>query len=91
MTVSRSIFDASGSRQADVSRVTGLRHGFISELESNKKEPCAGYAYEVVDGTAGVCGFITQVGVKRFVGRIEYQMSKEKRYSRRLECRARDF
>lgn len=28
--------------QADVSRLTGLRHGFISELESNKKEPCAG-------------------------------------------------
>ena len=28
--------------QADVSRRTGLRHGFISELESNKKEPCAG-------------------------------------------------
>lgn len=28
--------------QADLSRLTGLRHGFISELESNKKEPGAG-------------------------------------------------
>ena len=28
--------------QADLSRLTGLRHGFISELEANKKEPGAG-------------------------------------------------
>ena len=27
--------------QADLARLTGLRQGFISELESNKKEPGA--------------------------------------------------
>lgn len=27
--------------QADLSRLTGLRQGFLSELESNKKEPGA--------------------------------------------------
>lgn len=28
--------------QLDVARLTGLRQGFLSELESNKKEPGAG-------------------------------------------------
>jgi len=27
--------------QSDLSRLTGLGNGFISELEANKKEPCA--------------------------------------------------
>lgn len=28
--------------QSELARQAGLHHGFVSELESNKKEPCAG-------------------------------------------------
>lgn len=31
-----------GLRKSELARMTGLGHGFVSELESNKKEPCAG-------------------------------------------------